>query len=92
MKAFTSVTSSSETFACRSKVATTGTRVADDAADQAQQRSFGVVICRRQAGAVQHAIDAVQLAGGAQAGFPLRHQVVEKRLLHRAIWLGHGEQ
>ena len=65
---------------------------ADDTADHGLDCAFGVVIPGGQAGAVHDAVDAVDFAGGAQAGFPLGHQAIEECLVDRAVRLGHGEQ
>ena len=66
--------------------------VADDAAHQGEQRAFGIVVVRREPCAMQHAIDAVERPGVAQAVLPFRHHAIEERLLHRAVRLGHRQQ
>ena len=64
----------------------------DDAAHHRQQRAFGVVVLRGEAGAVQHAIDAVELARRAQPVLPAPHHPGEEFMLHRPVRPGGGEQ
>ncbi len=40
---------------------------------------------------MQHGIDAVELAGGAQPCLPLGEQAGEEGVVHRAVRFGHGE-
>ena len=66
--------------------------IADHAADHGQQRALGIVVVHGQSSAVQHAVNAVEFAGCAQVGLPLRHHAVEEFLRHRPVRLGHRQQ
>ena len=64
----------------------------DDAAHHREQRAFGVVVLRGEARAVQHAIDAVELARFAQPVLPAPHHPREEGVLHGPVRPGGGEQ
>ena len=66
--------------------------IPDDPSDQGEHGAFRIMVIGREAGAMQHAIDAVDRASRSQVGFPPLQQPVEERLLHRAVRFGHGQQ
>ena len=66
--------------------------VAPDAADHGQQRALGVVVLGGQAGAVQHAVDAIECAALGQISLPIFHQALEETRIHRAIGFCHRQQ
>ena len=82
----------SDTLACRSKVATTGTSGPTIAAHQLEQHALRVVLLGRHRRAVGADIDAVDRQGGNQPALDRVEQLLEELVLDRAVRLAHRQR